>query len=136
MATELRGADEFNSFLKLWSEKLLPNQFKSFQKKIALDILRGVVLKTPVDTGRARANWQLTIGKGSEKVLKNKDKPGEHTINKGLNRLASLGFGQAIFITNNVSYIVYLEEGKPGPGSEQAPNGMLALTLEEVRSGT
>jgi hypothetical protein len=100
-------------------------------RKVALELLRGVVMATPVDTGRARANWQTTIG---EMALGTVDAPssagsaaaeaiadGAETIQLG----AHLGDDVAIFLTNNLPYIDRLEHG----WSKQAPDGMVAKTI-------
>jgi len=80
-------------------------------------------MKTPVDTGRARGNWQLTIDDPA--VL---EKYSDRPIEEGMATLKTLGIFQVVFITNNVPYIVYLEKGS----SSQAPNGMVEITLQEL----
>lgn len=100
-------------------------------KKIAFEGLRRITLKTAVDTGRARGNWQVTIGSPPEFSLRVTDKNGQKTISKGKGVIQSLSnpFG-SIWITNNVVYILPLESGT----SQQAPAGMVAVTLQELRT--
>lgn len=79
-----------------------------------------VVLSTPVDTGRARNNWILSIGtplRGDREP----DKAGGGALANARQAIATyrLDFG-SIFITNNVPYIIPLENGS----SRQAPSGM------------
>ena len=45
---------EFGSRIPAWYQESLEELMKT-QKKLALDVFRGVVKETPVDTGRARA---------------------------------------------------------------------------------
>lgn len=111
-------------------------RFDVVVRKVSLDILTRIIQRTPVDTGRARANWQVDLDriptgtvesifegpKGSRSSL-----PG--TIQQGvvagvLNRIN----GQTtVYIANNLPYITRLEEGWSG----QAPQGMVAITVAE-----
>ena len=87
-------------------------------------------MRTPVDTGRARANWQVAIGTIPSGTLELNDKSGQATINKV--QAASMGVvaGDVIYLTNNLPYAVPLEEGY----SKQAPAGMVALTVQDFQS--
>lgn len=135
--------DEFNKELEAFVADI-PNQVTAIQKKIVLEALRRVVLRTPVDTGRARANWQVTIAKPATGVVsefedvgtgtKRAAAPGmevggEDVFEKGLAVIADLPPYQIVYVSNNVNYIEFLEEGS----SEQAPEGMAALTVQELR---
>lgn len=126
------------------------------QKKIVFDILAGVIQRTPVDTGRARGNWQLSIGKPAEgetgELLKKTNKTNVNQQGK----LASLPPYQIVWITNNVPYIEVLEFGgfvpkNPGPSKDprpkrkgktwvkdgysvQAPQGMVRVTVAKIEA--
>jgi hypothetical protein len=136
----LRNLRQFNQKLQEFSKDVLPRTFRMMQRKVAMDILRGVVKKTPVDTGRARGNWLASVGnsitvaiKGSVRMLKSGVTrwSGEETpLQKAVGALQQLKFGQTIFITNNVPYILYLEEGTP----RMKAHKMLDLTIKEVTS--
>lgn len=119
----------FNAELRKLTKRLPREAIIVMQRKFAFDALRGVVLKTPVKTGRARGNWQVTVNRSPENALERKDKPGQATIDKGTARLTNVPAFAIIYITNNVPYIVYLENGS----SEQASQGMVAVTFEELR---
>ena len=109
---------------------------RAFKQRIAFQILEGVVMKTPVDTGRARGNWQVTLGDVPQEGLElPPNKPGQRTINRGETQILNATFGEDIWIHNNLPYIGVLEDGRVGnKGSDQAPYGMLAVTLAEVES--
>lgn len=100
-----------------------------FQKRIALEALRRLVNRTPVDTGRARGGWQVRQTIASENDNGNIDTGGGSTITAGLSIInrVRIPFG-VIVIFNNVEYIVFLEEGS----SSQAPQGMVALTILDL----
>lgn len=97
------------------------------QKMLGLEGLRRVVLRTPVDTGRARGNWQLTIGEPADSIIEEIRDPST-VITAGAQELRALEAFTVIFITNNVPYIIALEGGH----STQAPRGMIGLTLQEL----
>ncbi len=85
-------------------------------------MLRGVILKSPVDTGRFRANWQISAGKlASNTVDSTQPDIGAQMANMR-------GGSNLIFVVNNLPYAEALENGHSG----QAPQGMVALTMLEV----
>jgi len=125
---------EFNADLTRFSKTLTETQFIRILRKIGLQLLRAIVMRTPVDTGRARANWQVTINTDSiESASDSTDKSGGSTISKGSSVLGvlrnmSINQIQSIFISNNVEYIVDLENGHSG----QAPRGMVYLSVRQI----
>ncbi len=121
----------FNKDLAAIARNFAPQHARLAQKKLAFDMLSGVVKKTPVDTSRARGNWQLTIGNPAEGEVANADARGaQAVIADGESGLDSLPLFGEVWLTNNVPYIVYLEAGR----SNQAPSGMVRLTIEELRT--
>ena len=97
-------------------------------RKICLDLLTGIVLKTPVDTGRARANWFTSIGSPSINVTESTDPSGSSTISNSLTAISE-ATGNILWITNNLPYIYRLEfEG----WSRQAPAGMVRVTVNDI----
>ena len=110
-------------------------------RKVALQLYSGITKKTPVDTGRARANWNMNIG-SIDYSVDDPEQYGESTGKHKGNSAAPAsprakqlkldkGDGEkVIYITNNLPYIGELENGH----STQAPRGMVSLTLNEVRS--
>lgn len=97
-------------------------------RKAGIDTLSGVVLKTPVDTGRARANWNVSLDVPDTSTTDATDKSGRRTITEGEETIASAGSFPVIWLTNNLPYIGVLEDGS----SQQAPNGMASVTAAEV----
>lgn len=120
--------EQFNRDMTAFG-KSLPEKLKVFQKKVVFEALNRLVKKTPIDTGRARGNWQVTIGGPATGQLETTDHIGEATVIQGLAVLAGLGDYQVVWISNNVDYIEALEHGH----SKQAPEGMLAVTVAELR---
>jgi len=109
-----------------WAERTKREQ-STILRKIALEVFSRVVMRTPVDTGRARGNWQVEIGTPRGDVIDRFDAGGDQTISDAESRITQWDGTGAVFLFNNLPYIMRLEDGWSG----QAPNGMVRLTLEE-----
>lgn len=96
-------------------------------RRSALDVLRRVIIRSPVDTGRFRGNWVVGLSQPGVAESGALDKVGGVTINNGMNKLQGAKFGMNVFITNNLPYALRLENG----WSQQAPSGMVAVTVVE-----
>jgi hypothetical protein len=114
------------------------NQVK---RTVALDLLSRIVDRTPVDTGRARANWQVSLSSprlseasytNSEKIPQGNQESAiaGRAKAKGAAIVKNAQEGQDIWITNNLPYINRLETGT---WSDQAPQGMVAISIAEVQ---
>lgn len=123
------GLRNFNLQVKLFGSTLMPGKLVEFHQKVCLQVLSGFIYETPVDTGRARGGWQLEIETVPQGNTDNLDRAGDGTFFQGLATLNGLRPYQLVWITNNVEYIIPLEEGH----SQQKPKGWIAQTLERVR---
>lgn len=85
-----------------------------------------LVMTTPVDTGRARGNWNVSIGNINGAVAaEDFPSPGEVlATGRSVVERWKLG-GGVIFIANSLPYIMVLENGS----SAQAPSGMLEFGM-------
>lgn len=146
--------DEFVKELDAENLGLAERELVKLQKAIAIEALSRIIQRTPVDTGRARGNWQLTIAVVPSDQVNRKDTNGTETLSANISKLAGLQPYQVVYITNNVEYINILEEGgfvppNPGPSKDprkgrqgrvlvengfsvQAPQGMVKVTLVEL----
>jgi len=100
-------------------------------KAISREVMERVREMTPVSSGRARDNWNLTVGAPSEEYDPHPDwKRGSAHEPKPIPDIAVDGT-QPVFVANNAPYILLLENGS----SEQAPGGMaqLAVDVAEAR---
>ena len=97
-------------------------------RKISLEIFSRVILKSPVDTGRFRGNWQVAIGSIPSGTLDLDDLTGTATVSKADLKLMGAKAGDTIYLANNLPYAMRLEEGH---SKTQAPQGMVALTVQE-----
>lgn len=98
-------------------------------RKIALDVFSEVILKSPVDTGRFRGNWQVAIGNVPAGTLEVEDKTGTVTIGKVQAEVLNLKAGDTIYLVNNLPYALPLEYGHSG----QAPEGMVRITVQRFK---
>lgn len=101
-------------------------------RETALAADQTVVLATPVDTGRARSNWQVQLN-GPVDTARDAYVDGAEGSTRGQNAQAAIeqaravisGYNgskdRAIHITNNLPYIGRLNEGS----SAQAPAGFV-----------
>jgi len=104
-------------------------QMKTVIQKITMEAFERVVLKTPVDTGRARANWSPSIGAPTAASYPERmDKSGGVSIAAAQRAAFDWNCIGSIFLCNNVNYILPLEYGS----SRQAPAGMVRVTLGEI----
>lgn len=121
------SAREFEAAVDRFTEDILPRAYFVVARRIALDTLQGVVSLTPVDTGRAQGNWQLTVGELSDEVFDTGRSQGA-IMNEAVGELAKMGLDDTIWISNNLEYVIFLEKGH----SKRAPRGMVAVTLTQI----
>lgn len=98
-------------------------------KKLSLDALRGVIEKSPVDTGRFRGNWNVGLGVPDLSTSENTDKDGSPTESKGGAIVDAVGPYVSIWVTNNLPYATALEFGHSKKGDH-----MVSRTFAELES--
>jgi len=70
-------------------------------KGIAVGLLRGIVMDTPVDTGRLRGNWQTSAGAPIYTTTDREDKNGAAVTQEIVKNTDPLG---VTYMTNNLPY--------------------------------
>lgn len=111
----------------------LGGRLEATKGAIALEAFSKIVRRTPVLTGKARGNWNLSVG--TPDLTERRPAPtGQTSINRAKQVLGSNRSGagkiKRIYIANGLPYILRLENG----WSKQAPAGMVAITLAELPS--
>lgn len=146
--TGISNLREFNRWIVRATQDLVPEQAALFQKRVAFEVFRRVILKSPVGNpslwanpgaappgyvgGRFRANWQIDTRLNDDST-EDVDPGGGATIAAGLSNIETQRIQPygTIWIFNNVPYARRLEEG----WSSQAPSGVVGVTLTEIAAG-
>ena len=106
---QIQNLAAFNTALDQALMTLSEDDAKKVVKKVIFDALRGFVLGTRVDTGRARGGWQVSRNspvRSSQRF----DKTGTAVLNQALSQLVGMDISKdTIYIQNNVAYIGILE---------------------------
>ena len=123
----MANAKRFSIDLTRWGVSLEKEQAPKFIRKIALELLKKVTMKSPVDTGRFRANWMVGIGGADETTT-------DSTVNDAMMRgaiiLSAYRDLKQIHLSNNLSYAAALEHGH----SQQAPLGVAEISVAEIEA--
>ena len=89
-----------------------------------------VVLRSPVDTGRLRANWQFQAGSYSTAVTEDTDKQGLAVLARLTSQIAASPVGGRVYISNSLPYAQRIEF--EGWSHTKAPAGMVRISLAEM----
>ena len=117
-------ADQLKAFAEKTQVKL-----ETVVRKAAIDLQNGVVLRSPVDTGRFRSNWMAGIGAVDRTTVTTEDKSGDVSRARVQAAIETWKPGQTIWLTNHLPYAKRLEYG----WSKQAVGGMVRLTVQDWR---
>ncbi len=109
--------------LRRWS-KDTEKKMDLVARKAIFDLFSTVVRRSPVDTGRFRANWNISYGSINPTTT---EETSRARIKGDLTKLLSSPVNGVIFMTNSLPYAKRLEEG----WSKQAPVGMVRITAAE-----
>lgn len=105
---------------------------------VNIQLAEKIITRTPVDTGRARGNWNATIDQPDDKTGSGSE---SSALSGARSTAAKIQPGQTFYLVNGLPYIRKLEYGGYGDGpktvggfSKQAPAGMIRVTAEEFRA--
>jgi len=128
----------FKRFAKRMKKRAnnVPREVNKVKRQVALAVDQALVLGTPVDTGTARSNWIVALGasqnetRGAYVPLVDGDQSeranAEAAMAQGKGVISQAKPGQAIHLTNNLEYIMPLNEGH----SAQAPAGFVEEAVD------
>ncbi len=92
------------------------------------EVSTAIIKETPADTGRARGNWQASVGRGATgEVSVGSVRSGEARAISNVDQTVSAAVGDIYYLTNNLPYIERLEYG----WSQQAPSGMVRKNMQQ-----
>ncbi len=94
-------------------------------RAVTLSLFNGIIRDTPVDTGRARGNWQTTVGQPASGEI---DRLGASAAIAEAEAKTPPGAGQETYLANDLPYIEELEKGS----SKQSPEGMVRRNIDRI----
>lgn len=99
-----------------------PSKANQLIRLFALEVLKNVIIATPVDTGRARSNWFVNVDTPITYTT-DETEYNQHLMTESA-KLLSPTSSNVIWLTNNLPYIVRLNNGwsrqQPQPFVESA----------------
>lgn len=130
---------EFELGLKQFAKKNVPDAVGDFRDAVALEALKGVVVLTPKDTGRAAGNWQTTVGQPAEGDVDRTDKGGSgepgvpvvDTFGVGASEIATARGRpfEPIWLHNGLDYAEHINNG-----TERVPAvHMVEQTVQRIK---
>lgn len=124
---------EFHGSIDKWLDQVesgLTDCVEIFASKVHTELVN----TSPVDTGRFKANWQVTANTPALHSLNKYDKDGANTIAEGKRDIYAFmrggGAVKSIYFSNMLIYANALEYGH----SKQAPAGVLGIVAVRLRS--
>lgn len=117
--------------LREWIAKAQGNA-EQVVRAAGIELATSVILRSPVDTGRFRGNWQVTYNAPATSTLDNLDRSGAGAIGAATNELSAYDSSiPRIWFANNLPYAYRLEYES---WSSQAPAGMVRVSIAEFQS--
>lgn len=125
MARNIGGVATFTNSIADWIDRADYNVSEVVSGTV-IRAANAIVDLSPVDTGRFKANWQITANSPAAHSLNEYDKTGGDTkryLARQARAVANSPATKVIYITNRLDYASNLEYG----ASQQAPAGVLGV---------
>ncbi len=126
---------EFNKQLKKYL-KVANKAGTKGVRSVSLQGLKMVMMKSPVDEGTFRGNWNIGVNTIDDSTDKGaggntaKYTVDNETLQRGNKRIGSIKAGDGINISNALPYAMKIEHGH----SDQAPAGVVRVTEYELKN--
>ncbi|WP_445364960.1 hypothetical protein ACJJJB_11650 [Microbulbifer sp. ANSA001] len=118
---------KFSASLKKFNDDALAEADRLY-RATNIELFNSVIRDTPVDTGRARGNWQTTVGTPAQSSSLRLDRSGAEAQAEVIQNVS--GLDKVNYLINNLPYIQPLEYGH----SKQAPAGMVRRNVLRIKS--
>ena len=105
--------------------KTVSGDIEKQTKRFSLILLRNLVLRSPIDSGRFRNNWLVGLNQKDGRQLKS---TGNQAVQRGSQKIKSHKAGGSVWISNNLPYARRLNEG----WSQQAPANFVEKAIARV----
>jgi hypothetical protein len=132
MTIKVHNLNNFNGVINAFKIEI-KDEAENMARRVAFAVDRAVVMASPVDTGRFRANWQVALNSSPSGTVDHV--PGAQgsttaqNTQKALDQLDKLTkqfkLGDEIVIINNVEYGPVLNDGH----SKQAPKNFVQIAV-------
>lgn len=133
-------AKGFGIALGLEAQRILQTIAVEVQGGVAKSVYRGVVENTPVLSGRARANWNVSLDAPDTSTTESTagvastgagaTAAEQAKVDDVVDQLRSLGLGHAVHIANSLDYVKELDEGS----SRKAPSGIREIAIMQAKA--
>jgi hypothetical protein len=130
MTIKVQNLNNFNGAINAFKIEIV-DEAESMARRVAFAVDRQVVMMSPVDTGRFRANWQVSLNVEASGTVEHVPGIGGSTTaqntQKALDQLGKVTkdfqLGNRICIVNNIVYGPRLNDGH----SKQAPRNFVQI---------
>lgn len=119
--------DQFRAQVRKFRKRIRENSERAW-RGFAFNVAREIVMRSPVDLGRFRGNWNVQFDT-SPQTSEGLDRDGGPTLQRIASQLAGYKSGKRFWLLNHLPYSIPLEYGH----SRQAPQGMVRLTVQRAR---
>ncbi len=109
----------FQDAIKQAREKMI-KEADDYRKAVTISLFNGVILATPVKTGRLRGNWQTNEGSPKTGELDRLDKSGAEANNEVTKTVDQTEGDTVVHLTNNLPYSVPIENNTAMVASNMA----------------
>jgi hypothetical protein len=113
------------------ADRIVNGRLDRVGRAVGFELLGRLIRVTPVDEGRARGNWNASIG--AEDGTDNPERREQQALSEGSTKIAPLRLskqGEKLYLTNGVPYIGRLNDGY----SKQAPAAFIQTTVADMRA--
>lgn len=104
-------------------ENITTNRLDTIVRKTSMDLYKDILNKSPVDTGRFRANNLMSIDFADNREVGVRNTSSQ--LGEANSKLSGRVAGRTVFIQNNLDYALKLEYGS----SAQAPDGIYGTSI-------
>lgn len=127
----------FEADLARFAEKAQMKQEQAL-RKTAIELFGRVIMRTPVDTGRLRGNWQATVGSPADYAIAASDNASPvNSVGAGSSSAKTAMMDTVLgadrptmfWLTNTLPYASVIEY--EGHSHTQAPQGMVRISVAE-----
>lgn len=105
----------FEDFARFWNGRLIPevgHAIRRITQAFCREVVEAVISDTPVDTGKARANWLASLGSPRSSTRETLGQSPAPAIGEAKAVISFYKNGDTFYLTNNVDYIEDLNRGK------------------------